>query len=149
MPENEPPQEDEKPKDEKKQYAEAKKLLDALTRTQATLKRLIDENGTFVFADAAGAKKARQSMIEQAEKLDALAQKDYDPIFGESYEPFVTAICAGDGGNHQTGSAEGEGCVRLRKGMGGKTRLYARSGVSEPERHDGRLAGDGRGMHRI
>lgn len=42
MPENELPQEDEKPKDEKKQYAEAKKLLDALTRTQATLKRLID-----------------------------------------------------------------------------------------------------------
>lgn len=62
-----------------------------LTRTQATLKRLIDENGTFVFADAAGAKTARQSMTEQAEKLDALAQKDYDPIFGESYEPFVTA----------------------------------------------------------
>lgn len=91
MPENELPQEDEKPKDEKKQYAEAKKLLDALTRTQATLKRLIDENGTFVFADAAGAKKARQSMIEQTEKLDVLAQKDYDPIFGESYEPFVTA----------------------------------------------------------
>ena len=66
MPENEPTQENEKPKEEKKQYAEAKKLLDALTRTQATLKRLIDENGTFVFADAAGAKKARQSMTAKA-----------------------------------------------------------------------------------
>ena len=86
-----PPKEDEKPEEKKKQYDEAKKLLDALTRTQATLRRLIDENGTFVFADAAGAKKERQSMTEQAEKLDALAQKDYDPIFGESYEPFVTA----------------------------------------------------------
>ena len=28
---------------------------------------------------------------EQAEKLIALSQKDYDPIFGESYEPFVAA----------------------------------------------------------
>ena len=91
IPESAPPKEDEKPEEKKKQYDEAKKLLDALTRTQATLKRLIDENGTFVFADAAGAKKARQSMTEQVEKLDALAQKDYDPIFGESYEPFVTA----------------------------------------------------------
>lgn len=90
MPESEPPKENEKPKEEKEQYAEAKKLLDVLMRTQATLNRLIDENGTFVFADAAE-KKAKQPMTKQAEKLDTLAQKDYDPIFGESYEPFVTA----------------------------------------------------------
>ena len=51
----------------------------------------MDENGTFIFADAAEAKKAKQPMNEQAEKLIALAQKDYDPIFGESYEPFVAA----------------------------------------------------------
>ena len=86
-----PPKEDEKPEEKKKQYDEAKKLLDAMTRTQATLNRLMDENGTFIFADAAEAKKAKQPMNEQAEKLIALAQKDYDPIFGESYEPFVAA----------------------------------------------------------
>lgn len=85
--ESAPPKEEEK----KKQYDEAKKLLDALTRTQATLNRLMDENGTFIFADAAEAKKAKQPMNEQAEKLIALSQKDYDPIFGESYEPFVAA----------------------------------------------------------
>lgn len=51
----------------------------------------MDENGTFIFADAAEAKKAKQPMNEQAEKLIALSQKDYDPIFGESYEPFVAA----------------------------------------------------------
>ena len=62
-----------------------------MTRTQATLNRLMDENGTFIFADAAEAKKAKQPMNEQAEKLIALSQKDYDPIFGESYEPFVAA----------------------------------------------------------
>ena len=43
--------------EKKKQYDEAKKLLDALTRTQATLNRLMAENGTFIFADAAEAKK--------------------------------------------------------------------------------------------
>ena len=48
-----------------------KKLLDVLTRTQATLNRLMDENGTFIFADAAEAKKAKQPMNEQAEKLIA------------------------------------------------------------------------------
>ena len=91
IPESAPPKEDEKPEEKKKQYDEAKKLLDALTRTQATLNRLMDENGTFIFADAAEAKKAKQPMNEQAEKLIALSQKDYDPIFGESYEPFVAA----------------------------------------------------------
>lgn len=91
IPESAPPKEDEKPEEKKKQYDEAKKLLDALTRTQATLNRLMDENGTFIFADAAEAKKAKQPMNEQAEKLIALAQKDYDPIFGESYELFVAA----------------------------------------------------------
>ena len=89
IPESAPPKEDEKPEEKKKQYDEAKKLLDALTRTQATLNRLMDENGTFIFADAAEAKKAKQPMNEQAEKLIALSQKDYDPIFGESYELFV------------------------------------------------------------
>lgn len=91
IPESALPKEDEKPEEKKKQYDEAKKLLDALTRTQATLNRLMDENGTFIFADAAEAKKAKQPMNEQAEKLIALSQKDYDPIFGESYEPFVAA----------------------------------------------------------
>lgn len=91
IPESAPPKEDEKPEEKKKQYDEAQKLLDALTRTQATLNRLMDENGTFIFADAAEAKKAKQPMNEQAEKLIALSQKDYDPIFGESYEPFVAA----------------------------------------------------------
>ena len=91
IPESAPPKEDEKPEEKKKQYDEAKKLLDALTRTQATLNRLMDENGTFIFADAAEAKKAKQPMNEQAERLIALSQKDYDPIFGESYEPFVAA----------------------------------------------------------
>ena len=35
IPESAPPKEDEKPEEKKKQYDEAKKLLDALTRTQA------------------------------------------------------------------------------------------------------------------
>lgn len=48
IPESAPPKEDEKPEEKKKQYDEAKKLLDALTRTQATLNRLMDENGTFI-----------------------------------------------------------------------------------------------------
>lgn len=91
IPESVPPKENEKPDEKKKQYDEAQKLLDALTRTQATLNRLMDENGTFIFADAAEAKKAKRPMNEQAEKLIALSQKDYDPIFGESYEPFVAA----------------------------------------------------------
>lgn len=124
-------------------------MLDALTRTQATLNRLMDENGTFIFADAAEAKKAKQPMNEQAEKLIALAQKDYDPIFGESYEPFVAAYMQAMGGCRRAGLAKREGRIRRREGVGRKARLHARSGVSKSERHDGRLAGDGRGMRRI
>ena len=109
----------------------------------------MDENGTFIFADAAEAKKAKQPMNEQAEKLIALSQKDYDPIFGESYEPFVAAYMQAMAAVAELVRPKEKDASADAKAWAEKARLLARSGVSKSEGHDGRLAGDGRGMRRI
>lgn len=87
---------DDKPKEatvllDEKQQTEAMRLLDSLKKTKGILNRLMDENGVYVLTGIEGEKATKQTLTEQRDAIETLAKKDYDPLFGEPYEPFVAA----------------------------------------------------------
>ena len=71
-------------------------LLEAVLRVKPVFYRALDEGGIYIaFAGAsneADAETEDNSPAKLAQKLDLLARKDYDPLFGEQYDDFIAAF---------------------------------------------------------
>lgn len=84
-----------------------RQLLSTIESTRPVFESILDENGVFV---AVGALEKVLEGEETAEplplvkQLSKLAQKDYDPLFGEEYDDFIltfwkSVLCAADAAN--------------------------------------------------
>lgn len=71
-------------------------LLHAVEEVKPALYAILDENGVFVALSVLGnlspEDAVRRKPVELSAQLRELAQKDYDPLFGEEYDDFVQAF---------------------------------------------------------
>lgn len=71
-------------------------LLHAVEEVRPVLYAILDENGVFVALSVLGnlspEDAVRRKPVELSAQLLELAQKDYDPLFGEEYDDFVQAF---------------------------------------------------------
>lgn len=71
-------------------------LLEAVLRARPVFYRALDEGGIYIAfsagSSAANEKTDETSSKDMAQKLDALTKKDYDPLFGEQYDGFISAF---------------------------------------------------------